>query len=315
MNSSNESQYKHSNISVEDQPQALTPDKIPSGYAQMESGLLVRKDAGEHAVLMSTIKKEKQPDQNELLKPYNEIIELLNDQEKKALTSYNEYARDLGDPEMNNETLKKTLEIKLLKWAVDGSLKYLQDWLKQNPEHKIYMSASPNREISGKEFIESLRKFGDNQIIPASIHFSIPVNTQFSDNDYNIPEPNANGENFPISLTIWTDAPNLERNTVHRQRQSLTKIRQTCKSAYAPSLPQTLGYWHRLRQSENYGGIGQLIGEDVQNVTRNRAIGSKELICRGQRYIPELHIKDNGQVCATSSSLSYKGHPTRFVIG
>jgi len=248
MNNPNESSYQQPNISAEDQPPKLTPEKIPSGYTQMESGLLIKSST----VGNIAARTMEQVDQ------FHEIKEILRGQKKEALSGYQKFAEDLGEKEISEEDYDRTFAFNLKKWEADGSLKYLQNWLKQNPGHKVYMSVSPNKVIARTNLCDAEKRFivTNTQSLSEAI-LSAEFLYQYSEKELSGPPVQDNdGNDLPIRLTVWTDTYNLDAALMSKQFQALKEIQKTVGSASDQTIPQTLGYWHRLLESEDFGGVG-----------------------------------------------------------
>ena len=254
-------------------------------------------------------------EQLEQLEQFGGVKEMLHGQKANVLAGYAKFTKDLGEETLGDEDYDKTLAVQLEKWTTDGSLAYLQEWLGQNPGHKIYLSASPSREIERKELVAAAHRFGADQALPTVFG---RVRNNFGSNEYYIgaygnPAAGNDGEALPVSLTVWTDMPNMEEGKVFRQQQALRETQRTVGSAAAPSPLQTLGFLHTLRQSDEFGGAGALFGEGVRNATITRLINTP--LDEYKKRVSEMFVSNDGRLLIKSSDVQYGDPLARFVIG
>ena len=213
----------------------------------------------------------------------DELKELLRGQLTEVMTGCGEFAEALGEPEVSREDFERTLEYKFAQWAVDGSMDYLQDYLaehpakfgkpeygmdRNDPKLRIYLSAAPNKIIPREKIFAAAKAFGESQggetLIDDHLLDSRIVDDAFCDK----PEKDVNGEILPVSLTVWTNFPNMESGkTVPELREELAGIQRTVGSAIDPSPLQCVGEWYRLRQSQDFTGVGKLQGIYVPSAT------------------------------------------------
>ena len=308
MNSSNEPPYKHSNISAEDQPPVLTPDKIPSGYTQMDSGLLIKTSAVGN-IASRTI---------EQIDQFHEIKEILHGQKKEALSGYKRFAEDLGEEELSEEDYNSTLAFNLKKWEADGSLKYLQDWLKQNPGHKVYMSASPNKVIARTNLRNAAEEFIlTNAQSPEDTTMEWDFLSLYNDEEISgKPKQDDNGNDLPMQLAVWTNKYNLDKALPKIQIQRINDLKKIMGSISDQTIPQTLGHWYRLRESEDLGGVG--IVKDYNGV----ASGQQLLAKPKDGCVPsaDMGIAGSSEAAIWESSIDnltdeeHDAFPARFII-
>jgi len=248
MNKAPESPYKRQFSSAENQPPVLTPEQIPSGYVQRESGLLVKKNTIGNIAAYTA----------EHMDPLHEVKEILNDQKTEVRAGYAKFAEDLGVEALDEQEYDRTLAFSLKKWEADGSLGYLRNWLEENPEQKIYLSASPNRIIPRGKLREAIEKFilinsGASQENVTDWVFLY----KYKDEEiWGTPKQDESGNDLPVQLAVWTDIRNLDAAPLPTQRARIKELQRFYGSASDQTIPQTIGHWYRLRESEDLGGVG-----------------------------------------------------------
>ena len=220
--------------------------------------------------------KENSSDQSSLsnnpetVSQFSEIKERLHNHLGEVIDGYGEFAEVLGEKVVSDTDFETTLESKSKQWASDGSFAYLQEWSEQNPDHKIYMSASPNKIIPREKIFKVAVKLGEK--LPRGTFIGKHLDDPEHDDEVfcDVPQLGPNGEILPVSLTIWTNTANLSRGTLFEQQQKLASAQQIAKSATDPSILQGIAHMYRLLHSSDFDG--SLTSENVYGATIIRRI-------------------------------------------
>ena len=207
----------------------------------------------------------------------HEIKEILRGQKAEVMASYASLVDDLGIETISEQDYDRTLSSSLKKWESDGSLRYLSLWLKQNPGHVLYMSASPNITIPLEAIIPAAEKLTEKNIAKFreeagdsywqereyyKNHFEVEFLLQYSEEELcGKPALDGNGSPLPARLSVWTDKYNLDEVALDKQSQRLEEVKRVVGSASDQTILQTMGHWYRLRESEDFGGVGLITGK------------------------------------------------------
>ena len=299
MANSSEAHYKHQNISADNQPPVLTPEQIPSGYQQVESGLLVKTSTIGHAAMRSA----------EQMDSLRETKEILRTQKTEVLAGYAKFTEDLGEEILCEKDFDRTLAFSLKKWEADGSLAYLHNWLERNPGHKIYLSASPGKVLPRK----NLREAGETLLLanaqcPRSVTMNWGFLFQYSDEEiWGKPRQDNKGNDLPVQLAVWTDERNLDEAPIRIQRRRIKEMQRFYGSASDQTIPQILAYWYRLRESEDFGGVGvvadndsRICGEQLLAEPKNGDVPGADMGVEGPREarIDVAGLADDDPMCS-----------------
>ena len=239
MINSNNHQYKQQNISAKDQPRILIPQEIPEGHMQLESGLLIKNVPAVGNIATRSAEKIDQ---------FGEIKEILHNQKQEIMSGYNKYIEDLGLEMPSEKDFDKTIAFSIKKWEADGSLKYLQNWLKsgrKSEERKVYMSASPNQVIPKNSLKEMAERFQlINSHFPKDGRRKWEFIFQYSEEEIcGDSSKDENGNKLPVQLMVWTNKCNLVDALPSTQRERIKEKQRFYGSVSDQTVPQTFGHW------------------------------------------------------------------------
>ena len=246
--------------------------------------------------------------------------EVLRGQKTEVVSSYRKLAEDLGEEQLTQEDFDTTLECSIKKWEGDGSLKYLQDWLEEHPKHKIYLSASPNKVIPFQRWQKAAEQFSEKERDESdewlNLHWRF-LSLYSGEELCGKSKLDGNGNALPLQLMVWTN----EYNTVLPQGMSdhelLLEMQQYYGSASDQTLLQSLGHWYRLRESEDFGGVGALLDDygNLMEPTHGIQSGANPKPDKvGNMRVPSAYLSDGALGAGGELVKNIENIETRFTI-
>jgi len=246
MTGSNTPQYKHQNVSAENQPAILAPEQIPSGYVQNESGLLVKKNTVGHVVTRvakhqdqyDSDKREYDRRNNE--RAYDRIrVELASEHQKFADRLNNDINRHRNSadwiPVPSLEETERAFRSKFEEWAENGSIDFYHNRDSYGGgDYDFHLFLSPNTVLS----YEELMRFGLN------LNEGNKNKTDQIWEDYTqwTPEelcPIRPG-GLPINFSLVSNEPTMFQNEGEIQKEFITILQRRFPSLVIPGEGDTM---------------------------------------------------------------------------
>ncbi len=209
-----------------------------------------------------------------------DIRDAIESQAETSLGAVAETINCLNAPRELSDRLKiptseefiNILDIKLEQWQKDGSLKWCNEYIKQNGGD-ISLVAMPNTQVTLEDLAFLARNFGQTEIPPAETYVFQEFWEKFSSQELSGPQDfqTIDGIISNVRLSLIPCAMSIDlRGTVEQQKQKLQVIQFTQPNIQVPSPLDSVVNWYALRSR---GVEGELFN---MTCVRHFNIGPKE---------------------------------------